>query len=76
MERPGALMLYPIYQLLFGEHGEYSWEEPFLELTEDHITISYKTYKSADEADMQAILDQKLAPGITISKLILCAIHR
>ena len=49
-------MLYPIYELLFY----------FLDLAEDQIAISYKTYKSVDENDMQAIFDEKLTPGIMI----------
>ena len=35
---------------------------PSLELTEDQVEITYKTYKSDDPDDMQAIIDQKLAP--------------
>ena len=55
LEKPGALMLYPIYQLLF--------DESFLFLTEDQISISYKTYDSQNEGDMQALIDEKLTPG-------------
>ena len=54
-------MLAPIYQLLFGEHQ--GWHTTSLELTEDQIAISYKTYKSHNPADMQEIVDQKLAAG-------------
>ena len=50
-------MLAPIYKLLFGR-----WSHNLL-LTEDEIAISYKTYKSDNEADMQEIVDQKLAAG-------------
>ena len=57
-------MLYPIYQILLGENVN-SYNEPSLELTEDQIAISYKTYKSDDGNDMQAIIDQKLTPGKT-----------
>ena len=57
LEKPGAFMLAPIYKLLFG-----SFEDSLL-LTEDQVTISYKTYKADNQADMQKILDQKLAPG-------------
>ena len=53
MEKHGALMLYPVYELLF--------DKDYLALTEDEIAISYKTYKSDD---MQAIIDEKLTPGI------------
>ena len=35
---------------------------PSLELTEDQVEITYKTYISDDPDDMQAIIDQKLAP--------------
>ena len=55
-------MLAPIYQLLF-EKNEPAWKQYSLELIEDQITISYKTYKADDESDMQEIIDQKLAPG-------------
>ena len=63
LERPGALMLYPIYQLLFGEHGKTILDDPSLELTEDQIVINYTTYKTTAEDDMQAIFDDKLTPG-------------
>ena len=56
-------MLAPIYELLFGKHGQQSWKTKSLELTEDQIAISYKTYKSHNPADMQEIVDQKLAAG-------------
>ena len=36
---------------------------PSLELTEDQIAISYKTYKSDRADDRQVIIDEKLAPG-------------
>ena len=54
-------MLAPIYQLLFGTH--YGSTDASLELTEDQITITYKTYKSDNDADLQQIVDQKLAAG-------------
>ena len=60
-------MLYPIYELLF--------DEDYLDLTEDQITISYTTYKSVDEADMQEIFDHKLAPGIIISIDLICNLY-
>ena len=66
-------MLYPIYQLLFGKYDNL-YSGPSLELTEDQVAVSYKTYKSNDENDMQAIIDDKLTPGITTRKLILCLI--
>ena len=56
-------MMYPIYQVLFGV--DYP-DVPSLELAEDQIVITYKTYKSDNADDMQAIVDQKLAPGINI----------
>ena len=56
-------MLYPVHQLLFGKHKEESWGDPSLELTEDQISISYKTYKLDNAVDRQAIVDQKLTPG-------------
>ena len=59
-------MLYPIYELLFY-YG-------YLNLTEDQIAISYKTYRSAGEADMQAIFDHKLTPGIKISIDLVCKV--
>ena len=56
MEKPGAIMLQPVYELLFDGHR--------LVLTEDQVAISYKTYKTSDEKDRQSVVDQKLAPGI------------
>ena len=53
-------MLAPVYYLLFGKNTEY---EPSVELNEDQIAISYKTYKSDRADDRQAIIDGKLAPG-------------
>ena len=50
-------MLAPIYELLFD-----GWSNSLV-LTEDQVTISYKTYKADDESDMQEIIDQNLAPG-------------
>ena len=61
----GALMLAPIYNLLFAENKN---DRPSLELTEDRIAISYKTYKSYDADDMQKITDEKLTPGIITRK--------
>ena len=55
LEKPGALMLAPVYKLLFGEDS--------LALTENQVVISYKTYKANNRADMQEIVDNKLAPG-------------
>ena len=57
-------MLAPVYQLLFGQNKSCI---PSLELTEDQITISYKTYKVDNQFDMQEISDQQLAPGQTFS---------
>ena len=68
LEKPGALMLAPVYQLLFGENKPHHYL-PSLELTEDQVAISYKTYKSDDANDIQAIIDQKLTPGIRTQKL-------
>ena len=53
-------MLAPVYDLLFNEK---------VALSEDQIAISYKTYKSDDANDMQAIIDQKLTPGKRTEKL-------
>ena len=61
--KPGALMLAPIYSLLFAKNGLYNNHS--LELTEDQIAISYRTYKSNNTDDMQAIIDGKLTPGKT-----------
>ena len=55
LEKPGALMMWPIYQLLFDRY--------YLNLTEDEIEISYKTYKSDSADDMRKIIDDKLTPG-------------
>ena len=55
-------MLAPIYQLLFGENDSVE-EKPSLELTEDQVDVSYKTYKSDKVDDRRAIVDRKLAPG-------------
>ena len=54
LEKPGAFLLAPIYRLLFGF---------YLDLTEDQVKISYKTYKAENQADMMEIIDQQLAPG-------------
>ena len=64
LEKPGTFMLAPIYRLLFKKHQK-TW--PTLELTEDQITISYKTYKADKKSDMQEIFDRKLAPGENLS---------
>ena len=60
LESEGALMLKPIYQLLFGQDYESNY---YLALARDQVKISYKTYKSDNLADMQTIFDQKLTPG-------------
>ena len=65
-------MLFPIYHLLFGEHEKYELGDPSLELTEDQIAVSYKTYKNVSKADMQAIVDHKLTPGMKISDDLVC----
>ena len=62
MEKHGALMLAPVYELLFGK-GEYWSSESSLVLNEYQITISYKTYKSDHADDMLAIKNAKLTPG-------------
>ena len=72
LEKPGALMLAPIYELLFGKHGTFSWSDPSLELTEDQIAISYKTYKSNKAADRRAIVNGKLTPGKLFRELNMC----
>ena len=52
-------MLQPIYELLLTDfHG-------CLGLKKDELVIFYKTYQSTDLADMEAIVDQQLAPGKT-----------
>ena len=58
-------MLAPVYQLLFASNdSKYPWaKKPSLELTEDQIIISYKTYKTDNQSDMQKIIDEKLSPG-------------
>ena len=65
----------PVYKLLFGRSdftdnpsdnsvGHYlASHGPSLELTEADIAITYKTYRSDNLADMQTLVDQKLAPG-------------
>ena len=63
-------MLAPIYQLLFGEHNGPFWDpKPSLELTEDQVSISYKTYKSDKLDDMRAIVNGKLTPGKLYTRL-------
>ena len=57
----------PIYKLMFGKNNYYK-NEPSLELTEDQVAISYKSYRSADPRDMKVISDQKLAPGKSQNK--------
>ena len=59
-------MLAPIYYLLFGENESLG---PSLELTEDQVALSYKTYKSDDANAMQAVIDQKLTPGNRTKKM-------
>ena len=49
-------MLQPIHELLFDQF--------FLALTTDQIQISYKIYRSDNECDRQAVIDQKLKPGM------------
>ena len=53
-------MLFPIYCLLFNAK--------YLSLPHQQVSIFYKTYRSDDQAEMQAIIDQKLAPGKTSGK--------
>ena len=61
-------MLAPVYELLFGKY------QPSLELSEDQISISYKTYKSDNADDMQCIIDQKLTPGMIPENLVVCTV--
>ena len=57
-------MLAPVYRVLFAKNGKESWlVNPSLELTEDQIAISYKTYKSNRAVDRQTIIDESLTPG-------------
>ena len=58
-------MLAPIYELLFAQNK--SHREPSLELTEEQVTINYKTYKSDNADDMRAIVNEKLTPGTCIN---------
>ena len=74
-------MLAPIYILLFGQEDDISGIrfhattqrtfhcEYFLALTQDQVKIYYKSYRTDDLTDMQAISDQKLAPGRTCLSL-------
>ena len=60
-------MLGPIHNVLFYENGRglpdgRGWLKT-LELAEDDVVIYYETYKTDDPDDMQAIIDQNLAPG-------------
>ena len=50
-------MLAPIYELFF--------DSGYLALTENQVEIFYRRYQSDNPDDMQAIIDQKLAPGKT-----------
>ena len=71
-------MIFPIYQLLFGKHEKENWKQPSLELVQGQVAISYKTYKSDDENDMQGIIDQKLTPGRIARKWsmrVLCSVE-
>ena len=58
-------MLAPIYDLLFDKHAN---QRPSLELTEDQVAISYKSYRSCNSYDMQDIVDGKLTPGMITRK--------
>ena len=67
LEKAGAFMIGPIYDLLFCENGRglangRGWIKT-LELAENETVIYYKTYKTDDPDNMQAIIDQNLAPG-------------
>ena len=55
-------MLAPIYRLLLKDYDHY------LNLKKDELVIFYKTYQSTDLTDMQAIVDQQLAPGKTLEQ--------
>ena len=59
-------MLEPIYNLLLKAPD--SFNEYRLGLEKDELVIFYKTYQSTDLADMQAIVDQQLAPGKTLEQ--------
>ena len=67
MEKPGALMLAPVYKILFGKF--FGDGTPSLELTEDQVAISYKIYKSGKADDRQTIVDENLTPGIMTIKI-------
>ena len=54
-------MLKPIHLLLFGEN--------YVALSPDHVKIFYRTYLSASLDDLKEIVDQKLAPGKSDSKI-------
>ena len=58
LENEGALMLEPVYRLLFGRNTAN------LGLTRDQVKVYYRTYKLNDPDDLQTITDQKLAPGM------------
>ena len=60
LEKPGALMISPIYNMLFGEE-EYNPKK--LLLSEGQVSLSYKAYKTQCDSDMQLIRTLKLAPG-------------
>ena len=62
-------MLAPVYELLFYDSFD------ALCLTEDQVTISYKTYKADNQADMQEITDQQLAPGKFCKKIKFSIFH-
>ena len=63
-------MLQPIYELIFEKNDDYiaDYNKYRLALKRDQVVISYKTYKSTDLTDMQAIIDQQLAPGKTLEE--------
>ena len=48
-------MLAPIQQLLFGKD--------YLRLRKQEVAIFYETFRSHNQADMQTLIDRKLAPG-------------
>ena len=58
-------MLQPIYELIFQEYDTMfqSDNRHRLALKRDEVVITYMTYKSTDPTNMQAIVDQKLAPS-------------
>ena len=55
-------MLWPVHELLFGCNTSFVGNN-YLNLEKDQVITYYNTYKSDNLSDMQAIVDQRLAPG-------------